>query len=106
MIAEYTRGERRRINPEYNRVSARLNYARTTGNRARAGDLGKQQRSLPSRDPVDPGYRRLKYSRYADDQILGFIGPSPEAEDIKAKLAKHLRDSLGVQVNAEMILST
>jgi group II intron reverse transcriptase/maturase len=66
LIPQYTRGERRRINPEYNRVSARLNYARKTGNRARARDPGKQQRSLPSRDPVDPGYRRLKYSRYAD----------------------------------------
>jgi len=66
LIPQYTRGERRRTNPEYNRVSARLNYARKTGNRARARDLGKQQRSLPSRDPVDPGYRRLKYSRYAD----------------------------------------
>ena len=44
LIPQYTRGERRRINPEYNRVSARLNYARKTGNRARARDLGKQQR--------------------------------------------------------------
>src|SRR4249920_2352600 len=43
LIPQYTRGERRRINPEYNRVSARLNYARKTGNRARARDLGKQQ---------------------------------------------------------------
>ena len=86
-IPQYTRGKRRRINPEYNRVSARLNYARKTGNRVRARDLGKQQRSLPSRDPVDPGYRRLKYSRYADDHILGFIGPRAEAEEIKAKLA-------------------
>ena len=78
LIPQYTRGERRRKNPEYNRVSARLNYARKTGNRARARDLGKQMRALPSRDPVDPGYRRLKYSRYADDQILGFIGPKAE----------------------------
>ena len=35
LIPQYTRGKRRRINPEYNRVSARLNYARKTGNRAK-----------------------------------------------------------------------
>ena len=106
LIPQYTRGERRRINPEYNRVSARLNYARKTGNRARARDLGKQQRSLPSRDPVDPGYRRLKYSRYADDHILGFIGPRAEAEEIKAKLAKFLRETLGLELSAEKTLIT
>ena len=32
---------------------------------------------------MDPGYRRLRYSRYADDHILGFIGPKAEAEEIK-----------------------
>src|SRR5216683_2601110 len=106
LIPQYTRGERRRINPEYNRVSARLSYARKTGNRARARDLGKQQRSLPSRDPVDPGYRRLKYSRYADDHILGFIGPRAEAEEIKAKLAKFLRETLGLELSAEKTLIT
>jgi hypothetical protein len=42
---------------------------------------------------MDPGYRRLKYTRYADDHILGFIGPKAEAEEIKAKLAKFLRVS-------------
>src|SRR5467141_821778 len=106
LIPQYTRGERRRINPEYNRVSARLNYARKTGNRARARDLGKQQRSLPSRDPVDPGYRRLKYSRYADDHILGFIGPRAEAEEIKAKLATFLRETLELELNQAKTLIT
>jgi hypothetical protein len=25
-------------------------------------------RTLPSTDPMDPGYRRLRYVRYADDR--------------------------------------
>ena len=106
LIPQYTRGERRKLHPEYNRVSARLNYARKTGNRVRARDLEKQQRSLPSRDPVDPGYRRLKYSRYADDHILGFIGPKAEAEEIKGKLAKFLRETLGLELSAGKTLIT
>lgn len=48
-------------------------------------------RALPSTDPMDPGYRRLSYTRYADDHILGFIGPKAEAEEIKEKLAQFLR---------------
>jgi hypothetical protein len=38
---------------------------------------------LPSLDPTDPGYRRLRYLRYADDWLIGFIGPRNEAEEIK-----------------------
>jgi hypothetical protein len=32
-------------------------------------------RSMPSQDVNDPGYRRLRYTRYADDHLLGFTGP-------------------------------
>src|SRR5271167_933461 len=40
-----------------------------------ARTLKRQMRKLPSRDLMDPGYRRLSYCRYADDHLLGFIGP-------------------------------
>jgi hypothetical protein len=55
---------------------------------------------------MDPGYRRLKYTRYADDHILGFIGPKAEAEEIKAKLAKFLRETLGLELNQQKTLIT
>jgi hypothetical protein len=106
LIPQYTRGERRKVNPEYNRGKARQNYARKHGDRAKVRDLEKQLRTLPSRDTMDPGYRRLKYSRYADDHILGFIGPKAEAEEIKAKLATFLRETLGLELSAEKTLIT
>lgn len=106
MIPQYTRGERRKMDPEYNRVTARWNYARKTGDQAKARDLIKQRRALPARDPMDPGYRRLKYSRYADDHILGFIGPKAEAEEIRAKLATFLRETLRLELNVEKTLIT
>jgi group II intron reverse transcriptase/maturase len=66
LIPQYTRGARRKSNPEYNRVKARRSHARKHGDRAAARDLEKQMRTLPSTDPMDPGYRRLRYIRYAD----------------------------------------
>ena len=66
LIPQYTRGARRKGNPEYERIKARLRQARKHGDRAEARELGKQMRSLPSSDPMDPGYRRLRYLRYAD----------------------------------------
>jgi hypothetical protein len=55
---------------------------------------------------MDPGYRRLKYTRYADDHILGFTGPKAEAEEIKAKLARFLRETLGLELNQDKTLIT
>src|SRR6266496_2061797 len=49
---------------------------------------------LPAGDPRDPGYRRLRYCRYADDHLLGFAGPKAEAEQIRQRLAQFLRDDL------------
>jgi hypothetical protein len=55
---------------------------------------------------MDPGYRRLKYARYADDHILGFTGPKAEAEEIKARLAQFLRETLGLELNQQKTLIT
>ena len=106
LIPQYTRGTRRKCNPEYDRIQYQLTRARKRGDRAAARDLEKQLRSLPASDPMDPGYRRLKYTRYADDHILGFIGPKADAEEIKAKLAKFLRETLGLELNQQKTLIT
>ncbi len=58
------------------------------------------------RELDDPGFRRLRYSRYADDHLLGFIGPRAEAEVIKAQLAAFLRDDLALELNAAKTLVT
>src|SRR5436190_5834354 len=106
LIPQYTRGGRRRFNPEYNRTAMRLKRTRKRGDRAEARDLLKQLRTLPRDDPMDPGYRRLKYTRYADDHIMGFIGPKAEAEQIKARLARFLRETLGLELNQDKTLIT
>ena len=83
-----------------------IRRARYRGDRAAARQLRQQQRSLPSGDPRDPGYRRLRYARYADDHLLGFTGPKAEAEEIKARLAAFLRDDLKLELTQEKTLIT
>ena len=61
---------------------------------------------LPSGDPNDPGFRRLRYVRYADDFVLGFIGPKAEAGQIKESLETFLRDTLKLQLSREKTLIT
>ena len=65
-MPEYTRGKRRASNPAYFRVRSAARRARARGDHAKARKLRAQQRGLPSSDPDDPGYRRLRYVRYAD----------------------------------------
>jgi hypothetical protein len=104
LIPRYTRGASRARNPEYMRMRARRDSARRRGDRAAARDLTRQMRTLPSVNPMDPGYRRLRYLRYADDHILGFIGPKAEAEQIKAELAAFLRETLGLELSQDKTL--
>jgi hypothetical protein len=68
--------------------------------------LRKQRRRLPSQDPRDRGYRRLKYVRYADDHLLGFTGPKAEAEQIRQRLEQFLRDDLKLELSREKTLIT
>src|SRR4030095_8046457 len=106
LIPEYTRGVERRKNPAYRKVQKALTRARGDGDRVEARSLRQQLHSLPSKDLHDPGYRRLRYVRYADDHLLGFTGPKAEAEQIKQRLARFLRDDLKLELNEEKTLIT
>ncbi|WP_207401264.1 reverse transcriptase/maturase family protein, partial [Actinomadura roseirufa] len=106
LIPEYTRGTTRVRNREYRRVAQAATKARRRGDRATARELQKLQRTLPSMDPADPGYRRLRYVRYADDTLLGFAGPKADAERIKQRLAEFLRDDLRLELSREKTLIT
>ena len=106
LIPEYTRGATRVINPEYSRTSQAIGAAKRLGDRARVRTLRKRQRSLPSKDPQDPNYRRLRYIRYADDVLFGFAGPKVEAEEIKQRLATFLRDDLKLELSQAKTLVT
>jgi group II intron reverse transcriptase/maturase len=106
LIPEYTRGKRRARNPAYLELQNLLAKSRRRGDRVQARALRQQMVSLPSADPSDPGYRRLRYIRYADDHLLGFTGPKAEAEQIKQRLAQFLRDELRLELSRDKTLIT
>jgi len=106
LIPQYTRGRIRKPDTDYFRVRAARDRAYKRGDRATARQLRKQVRTMPSGDPRDPGYRRLRYTRYADDQLLGFTGPKAEAEKIKQRLAAFLRDELKLELSQDKTLIT
>jgi group II intron reverse transcriptase/maturase len=106
LMPEYTRGKGRKDNPAYSRLSAAIRRARLRGDRTTVHALRKQRRGIPTGDVNDPGYRRLFYTRYADDHLLGFTGPKHEAEEIRTRLADFLRDDLKLELNEDKTLIT
>jgi len=106
LIPEYTRGAGRAVNPAYARVISAIKRARKRGDRAAIRRLRTRRRGMPTGNPRDPGFRRLRYARYADDHLLGFTGPRAEAEQIKTRLAQFLRDDLKLELNQDKTLIT
>src|SRR5439155_14751265 len=106
LIPQYTRGDKRRGNPEYHKLSFRSYFLRKQGNIKEAEELRRQSQTMPAMMTDDPNYRRLKYVRYADDFLLGFIGPKSEAEEIKQHLRKFLQEELKLELSEEKTLIT
>jgi Reverse transcriptase (RNA-dependent DNA polymerase) len=79
---------------------------RRQGNSKGAEELRSKAQQLPSLMTDDPDYRRLNYVRYADDFLLGFIGPKSEAEAIKQQLRAFLQEQLKLELSEEKTLIT
>lgn len=106
LLPAYNRGQRRASNPAYDALEYPLARAKRRGTAQESATLRQQRRRLPSQDPNDPHYRRLRYVRYADDWLLGFVGPKAEAEEIKRDLGAFLRDHLKLELSEEKTLIT
>ncbi|WP_406499625.1 reverse transcriptase domain-containing protein [Streptomyces sp. NBC_00846] len=106
LIPEYTRGGLRRRTPAYARVQYQIAVGKRLGDREAVSALRRQLRQLPSGDPNDPAYRRLKYVRYCDDFLLGFAGPKREAEEIKVRIQSFLREELRLELSQSKTLIT
>ena len=82
LVPAWTRGRVRRRSREYGNITATIGYWKRKGDRDKVRRSASQQ-PIAGGDPHDPGYRRLRYGRYADDLLLGFAGTKHEAEQIK-----------------------
>lgn len=106
LIPQYNTGKKRKRNPPYEKLMNRAAHLRKKGQKEEAQKLKHQAQKLPSKDPYDPDYRRLRYCRYADDFALAFVGPKEEAEEIKQQLRTFLLEELKLNLSEEKTLIT
>jgi hypothetical protein len=48
---------------------------------------------------MDSSFRRLSYVRYADDFLIGVIGPRKVAEEMKIQIGHYLEEQLRLELN-------
>jgi len=101
-----TDAKERRSNERYRKLNIERFYARKRGEYLRADELLKQMRTLPSRDPCDPDYIRVKYTRYADDFLVMVIGSKSLSYQIRDEIKSFLCSELQLELNTEKTLIT
>lgn len=116
MRAGFDKGVKRRANPAYvaqtQQIAAlrkKIDAIRADGADeaearaclARIEAINRERRKIPSVDPMDPNFRRLRYCRYADDFLVGVIGSKAEAVRIMADIQHFLADRLNLAVSPE-----
>jgi len=106
LLPRYNHGSKRKDNPVYASIAKRIRKLKKQGDRKGVKEARKRLQRLPSVNPCDLNYRRLRYVRYADDTLFGFCGPREEAEEIKQRLSQFLRDTLKLEMSQEKTLIT
>ena len=56
---------------------------------------------IPSRDPFQKEYQNLKFIRYADDFLVGIVGPRTLAEKVRNEIQKFLKEQLKIELSLE-----
>jgi len=105
-VKAYNTGTKRKPNREYEKLVRRRRKAFSEGKKEEAKKLLQQMRTMPSQDTKDPHYRRMKYVRYADDFMVGIIGPRSDAVEIKRKISEFLQEKLKLKLSEEKTLVT
>lgn len=96
----------RRRNPEYSRFSSLIEKARKEGDQEAAKKYLKMRKNVNSRIQADKTFRKLEYTRYADDFLLSYSGKKKEAEEIKEEIGKFLRQEMKLEMSKEKTLVT
>jgi group II intron reverse transcriptase/maturase len=106
LIPKWNRGKGRRRNKAYQAIRDKMRKAKVRKDIEELYQLKAQLKQLPSLDTMDPNFRRLRYVRYADDYLIGFIGSKNEAGAIKAEIATFLKQNLNLTQSKEKTLIT
>ena len=116
----FRQGDKRRINPDYKKTldkrrgkqewlkrnEHKISQEQTAAVKAEIDEINQYLRTIPYVDPMDDGYKRLVYVRYADDFLIGVIGSKVDAKQVKADVGQFIREQLHLDLSQEKTLIT
>lgn len=113
----FNRGQGRKRNPEYFNLNTKtcalrkkLRNETDENKKAELRDkislMQAKLRTMPCKLDIDEDYRRIVYTRYADDFLIGVIGSKADCERIKTDITQYMRDSLNLELSPEKTLIT
>lgn len=116
----FNKGRKRKRATEYGRLHGKvrglqkkIDSAYEQGNLENVESLKEKVKALkqeliqmPYSDPMDDGYKRLTYVRYADDFLIGIIGSKEDARFIRNEIATFLKEELNLELSMEKTLIT
>ena len=116
----FRQGDKRRINPDYKKTldkrrgkqewlkrnEHKISHEQKAAVKAEIDEINQYLRTIPYVDPMDDGYKRLVYVRYADDFLIGVIGSKVDAKQVKADVGQFIRQQLHLELSQEKTLIT
>lgn len=100
-VYEKLRGKRDRLRFYRDKNGKTLPRPKSEINTYEVRKITKEMRKIPSKEPMDPNFTKILYIRYADDWIIGIIGPKSIAEEIREKLEIFLSQNLHLKLSKE-----
>lgn len=104
---------KRKTNPDYQRIHSKITRRRRKFQKQQNDETLKEIKTLemelkniPYYDPDDNSYKRIRYVRYADDFLIGIIGTEEDAQRIKRRVGKFLKEELELELSEEKTLVT
>ena len=108
-----TKVPRKRLSPAYKTSVNRAYEYRKEGKRLweqlspeerkirsrRLKELERAEKSMTPTVPLDANYKRIQYTRYADDFLIGVIGSKEDAEQVKRDVKAFLQDALKLEMS-------
>lgn len=110
-------GKRRTVTPAYNRLSLeKVHLSRQLKQeedpylrdmlREKVNRLERLKLTIPYTEPMDNGYKRLQYVRYADDFIIGIIGSKADSLKVRDDISVFLAEKLKLTLSPAKTLIT
>ena len=103
LIKTFSKGSKARPNPLWISYNNKKRRSRTTIDKIK---WHKLMLSVPSKDLMDPNFKKLVYVRYADDWILGVRGSFEDCKSILEQLRIFLKDNLKLTLSDKKTLIT